>query len=74
MAAGKPIVAVNEGGYRETVINNETGKLVNSNVDDIIKAIKEISKNQKKYRKNCEKRAKKFDIRNFIKRLKKYIS
>lgn len=30
MASGKPIIAVNEGGPRETVVQNKTGMLVNS--------------------------------------------
>ena len=30
MASGKPIIAVNEGGPRETVLHNKTGMLVNS--------------------------------------------
>lgn len=30
MASGKPIIAVNEGGMRETVVQNKTGILVNS--------------------------------------------
>ena len=34
-ASGKPVIAVNEGGYRETV-TPQTGILVDSNVDSII--------------------------------------
>jgi glycosyltransferase involved in cell wall biosynthesis len=30
MASGKPIIAVNEGGPRETILHNKTGMLVNS--------------------------------------------
>jgi|FLOH01.1.fsa_nt_gi glycosyltransferase involved in cell wall biosynthesis len=60
MAAGKPVVATNEGGYKETVVHGETGLLVNADVDELVKAVKEISKNPKKYRFACEKRAKLF--------------
>ena len=69
MASGKPVVAVNEGGYKETVIDNLTGKLINADVNEIIKAVKEISENSRKYRKACEKRAKEFDLNIFTKRL-----
>ena len=30
MAAGKPIIAINQGGPKETIINNKTGFLINS--------------------------------------------
>jgi len=33
MASGKPVIAANEGGYKETIINNKTGILI----DDINK-------------------------------------
>lgn len=69
MATGKPVLAVNEGGYKETVVNNVTGKLVNANVNEIIRTIKEISKNPKIYRKNCEKRARKFNLKVFNKKI-----
>ena len=74
MASGKPVVAVDEGGYKETVINGKTGKLVKADVDELIWAVKEIGKNPKKYRKNCEKQAEKFDIILFTKKLKEEIN
>ncbi|MEE9174716.1 MAG: glycosyltransferase [Thermodesulfobacteriota bacterium] len=73
MAAGKPVVAVKEGGYLETVVDGVTGKLVSPNVSDIKKAIKEISKNQKHYRKACQKRARMFDVPIFIELMKEEI-
>jgi glycosyltransferase involved in cell wall biosynthesis len=73
MAAGKPVVAVKEGGYLETVVDGVTGKLVSSNVNHIINAIKEISENPEKYKEACEKRAKMFDKSIFIKQMKKEI-
>jgi glycosyltransferase involved in cell wall biosynthesis len=39
MASGKPVVAVNEGGFRETVIDGKTGLLVGANGDELVKAI-----------------------------------
>jgi len=71
MASGKPVIAGNEGGYKETVINNKTGKLINNiNVDKLAKAIEKIGKNPEKYKKGCIKQAKKFDTKIFIKKIK----
>ena len=74
MASGKPVVAVNQGGYKETVIDGKTGKLVKADVDELIGAVKEIRKNPKKYRKDCEKQAEKFDLAIFTKKLKEEIN
>jgi len=78
MASGKPIIAGNEGGYKEPVINNITGKLIdNINAEKLAEAIgkmsKELRKNPAKYRTTCQKRAKKFDAKIFIKKIKKEI-
>ena len=41
MAAGKPCIAVNEGGFRETIIHGKTGILIDEPyVENLIKAIK----------------------------------
>jgi len=73
MASGKPIVAVNEGGFKETVLNNKTGFLVNPEPQEIVKAIKEISKNPEKFKKNCQTQALKFDSKKFFEKIKKLI-
>ena len=64
MASGKPVVAVNEGGFRET-ITDETGILVHPIIPEIINAIKIISKEPEKYKNFCQKRAKDFDVSVF---------
>jgi glycosyltransferase involved in cell wall biosynthesis len=74
MASGKPVIASNEGGYKETVINNKTGILID-NIDEykLIEAIKKINNdikiNPQKYKKACQEQAKKFDIKVFIKKI-----
>lgn len=74
MAAGKPVIAVKEG-YLETIIENETGILIEPKINNIINAAKFISNSEiGKYRGFCEERAKKFDRSIFIKRMKKYIN
>jgi len=74
MASGKPVIAPNEGGYKETIIDGKTGILIdNINPDKLVDAIKIISKNPFKYKKECEKQAKKFDTKIFIEEIKKEI-
>jgi glycosyltransferase involved in cell wall biosynthesis len=65
MASGKPVVAVKEGGYLETVLDGITGKLVSPRVDALVEAVSEISKSPENYRENCTKRAKLFDYSVF---------
>jgi len=64
MASGKPVVAVNDGGYRETV-TEQTGLLVEPNVDKIASAIRFIAEDPARYKENCFSRAKEFDIAKF---------
>ena len=64
MASGKPVVAVNEGGYRETV-TEQTGLLVEPDVDKIAGAVRFISQDPARYREHCFSRAKEFDIAEF---------
>lgn len=76
MASGKPVIAPNEGGYKETIINEVTGKLIDDiNVDKLIKAIQEIGQSPQKYKEACLLQAKKFDIKIFIDKIKQtYVS
>jgi len=71
MASGKPVIAANEGGYKESVIDGETGVLIdNINSDKLANAIKKIGQNPKKFKKACLQQAKKFDTSKFIKQIK----
>ncbi len=75
MASGKPVIAPNEGGYKETVIDGVTGKLVDKiNEEKLIQAIKEIGKNPNKYKSACLKQAKDFDTKKFIQKIKQEIN
>lgn len=74
MASGKPVIAPNEGGYKETVINRKTGILIdNINEEKLIMAInqinQELDKNPKKYKNSCINQAKKFDTKVFIEKI-----
>lgn len=72
MAAGKPVVAVNEGGYKESVIDGETGFLTNPDTDSIVEGIKKIE-NPLDFRKNCEKQAVKFSRERFTEEIKQVV-
>jgi glycosyltransferase involved in cell wall biosynthesis len=68
MASGKPVVAVDEGGFRET-ITAETGILVEASREAIIAAVKKISQNPVSFREACIARAKQFDLSIFNERM-----
>ncbi|HOK58263.1 MAG TPA: glycosyltransferase [Methanothrix sp.] len=73
MASGKPVVAVREGGYVETVVDGVTGALVAADRCELIAAIKNISSNPERYREACLARASEFDIDAFLKRFRSAI-
>ena len=74
MASGKPVIAPNEGGYKETVIDRKTGFLISEiDSDKIINAINLVKTNlnldQNYYYENCKNRARDFDIKIFISKI-----
>ena len=64
MASGKPVVAVNAGGYRETV-TPDTGILIQPDVQKIIDAVRLISLDPDQYHDACVARASEFNITRF---------
>lgn len=66
MASGKPVVAVNEGGFRETVVQGETGRLRDANKEDLVRAVREVSREPQRYKEACLKRASDFDTSIFL--------
>lgn len=75
MASGKPVIAPNEGGYKETIANGKTGILIdNINSDNLVEAVKKINldikNNPLKYKKACQTHAKNFDTKIFIQKIK----
>ncbi|MBA3285389.1 MAG: glycosyltransferase [Nitrosopumilus sp.] len=78
MASGKPVIAPDEGGYRESVIHNETGILIDSiDTQKLTEAIKHLSlhvgDNPDYHRKECEAQAQKYDTATFISKIKELI-
>jgi glycosyltransferase involved in cell wall biosynthesis len=69
MASGKPVVAMDEGGFRETV-TPQTGILVEPSTVDIVNAIKILNRNPESYKEACIARAREFDLSHFAERIK----
>lgn len=74
MACGTPVIGVNEGGLRETIIDGETGILITSEQleKNICDALQKFS-DMHFYPNNCINRAYMFSLHTFQKRLKEYI-
>ena len=74
MASGKPVIAANEGGYKETVVNGKTGVLIDGiSADKLVEAIRQITDRVHEYKNDCINRAKKFDTDIFVNRIKETV-
>lgn len=74
MASGKAVLATNEGGYRETVVDRETGWLLPANVDAFVEKIKSLTpKDLEAMKGKCIARAKMFEEGPFIDRVRSVI-
>ena len=75
MASGKPVIAPNEGGYKETILTNVTGLLIDD-IDEfklaegIKKISRELNENPAKYREACRLQARKFDVEVFVEKMR----
>lgn len=58
MATGKPIIAVREDGYLESMIEEETELLVETNIENIVRTISIVAKDPEKYKNNVCKEQK----------------
>jgi len=72
MASGKPVLAVDEGGFRETV-TPQTGVLVEPSQAIIINAVKTLTRNPESYKNACIARAREFDLPVFEEKIKKAV-
>jgi len=74
MASGKAVVAVDEGGYRETVVPGQTGWLVPATPAAIAEAIRGATPERLgAMRPACVDRAKAFDAPRFVSRMRDLI-
>ncbi|RAL55726.1 hypothetical protein BLD25_04305 [Candidatus Gracilibacteria bacterium GN02-872] len=76
MAAGKPVLGVNEGGLKETVIDKKTGVLIpeGAKIEDIIEAVEYLTSEKcLEMRKACETRARDFSLEEFKNKLINFV-
>ncbi|OPY27206.1 MAG: D-inositol-3-phosphate glycosyltransferase [Methanocella sp. PtaU1.Bin125] len=73
MAAGKPVIAVREGGYLETVVPGVTGTLIDPDPGALARAVRGMSTGWTWSREACERRGRDFDGRMFERRMKEAI-
>ena len=67
MAAGKTVIAVDEGGYRESVVPGKTGWLVSASPESLERAMASATSTRLGgMRSACEAQARRFDSRAFI--------
>ena len=77
MAAGKPVLWVNEWGLKESIIDKKTGILINeeATIEDIIDWINFLTPEKcLSMKDDCENRAKDFWLDKFIEKLKEYVN
>lgn len=75
MASGKPVIAPNEGGYRESIVPGETGWLLDSvSGDALTHAIIHAKSRASGCRKACEARAQQYDTKHFIAAIKEQLA
>ena len=70
-AYGKPTIAVNRGGPKESQIDGKTGYLVNPKVEDFVEKMARFAESKqltRKLGKQARKKVKKYDWSNFIDR------
>jgi glycosyltransferase involved in cell wall biosynthesis len=74
MASGKPCLAVNEGGFRESILHGQTGLLINPPyLKNFVKTIKNLDRHNFEPR-VCMKRAKLFSEDTFVKNFKRAVA
>ncbi len=76
MASGKPVIAPNEGGYKETILDGVTGFLIDDiNEDKLVEAVNKISheiiQNPDKYTNDSLLQADKFSTEKFMSKIRK---
>jgi len=74
MASGKPCIAVNAGGFKETLVNGKTGVLVDppysQNIAEAIRNFNRLDYNPD----DCQERAKLFSEETHIKKMRKIVA
>lgn len=75
MASGKPVLAVDEGGYKETVVHDETGWLLPLEQEQFAQKITLLNDDAiRNMKEDCQQRAAEFDEGVFYESMEKTIS
>lgn len=77
MAAGKPVIWVNDGWLKESIIDGKTGILIDAeaNVEDIVTAVKTLSSDKAlEMKSDCEARARDFSLEVFDKEINNIVN
>jgi len=79
MAQGKPVLAPNEGGYKETVVDGVTGILIDDITPEKLAASvekigRQLAENPDFYKEACEHQAEKFSVDIFVSAIRKQIN
>ena len=79
MAAGKPVIAPDEGGYKETVLDGKTGilleKISPEKIQEAIGAVNaKLAKDKNAYREACAERAREFGTAHFASGIRNLMS
>lgn len=74
MACGVPVIGADEGGLRETIIDSQTGLLIEVNKENLKTAIRKMTPAYaESLHEKCRERAEEFSLEKFEKRLHEYI-
>lgn len=74
-AAGKPVIAVREGGCLETVLEGKTGILIDPTPESVVHAIRILdAKKAKSMKRDCLLNAKRFDQDRFIAEVRQHLN
>ena len=74
MAAGTPVIAFNGGGFKESVVDGETGVLINDTDIDTLKEAVERVKKTKWKKEVLQRQARKFSREVFEEKMKKVVN
>ena len=69
MASGKPVIASAGGGFKESIIDGRTGRLIRCCEDDLISAVREIGDDTTRFRDACMIQSRKFDVSMFLSKI-----
>lgn len=74
-AAGKCVLATDEGGYRETILTGKTGFLLPQDPEAFVRKIRDLDEGTLQSMRNaCEERARTFDESVFLERMRRALA